>query len=51
MLEKFGKNRQVILSELGKIITYLGESKELNVEIVEKLTGWRIGEYKNYRLQ
>lgn len=38
LFEKFGKNRQVILSELEKIIIFLGEEKNLTVEIVEKIT-------------
>jgi DNA polymerase-3 subunit delta len=38
LLEKFGKNRQVILSELEKILVFLGEEKNLSVELVEKLT-------------
>jgi len=38
LLEKFGKNRQIILSELEKILIFLGDAKELNVEIVNKLT-------------
>lgn len=38
LLEKFGKNRQIILSELEKILIFLGDSKELNLEIVNKLT-------------
>lgn len=37
LFEKFGKNRQVILSELEKIIIFLGEEKNLTAEIVEKL--------------
>jgi len=37
LLEKFGKNRQVILSELERILVFLGEEKDLNVELVEKL--------------
>ena len=37
LLEKFGKNRQVIISEIEKISTYLGDNKELTIEIVEKL--------------
>jgi len=37
MMEKFGKNRQVIISEIEKISTYLGDSKNLDIHIVEKL--------------
>lgn len=35
--EKFGKNRQVIMSEIEKIITYLGDKKELEVKDLEGL--------------
>ena len=38
LLEKFGRNRQVILAELEKISIYLGENKELSLELVDKLT-------------
>ena len=38
LFEKFGKNRQLILSELEKILIFLGEEKNLTAEIVEKLT-------------
>lgn len=38
IFEKFGKNRQIILSELDKIFTYLGDEKDLSVELIEKLT-------------
>ena len=38
LLEKFGKNRQIILSELEKIMIFLGDSKELSIELVAKLT-------------
>ncbi len=38
LLEKFGKNRQIILSELEKIMLFLGDSKELSIELVAKLT-------------
>lgn len=38
LFEKFGKNRQVILSELAKILLFLGEEKNLTAELVEKLT-------------
>ena len=37
LMEKFGKNRQVIMSEIEKISTYLGDEKDLTIEIVEKL--------------
>lgn len=38
MLEKFGKNRQIILSEIEKISTFLGEKKQLKSEDLEMLT-------------
>jgi DNA polymerase III subunit delta len=38
LLEKFGKNRQIILSELEKVIIFLGNQKDLTPEIVNKLT-------------
>lgn len=38
LVEKFGKNRQVILSEVEKIVTFLGEDKNLTTELVERLT-------------
>ncbi len=38
LFEKFGKNRQVILAELEKICTFLGDEKNLTPEIIEKLT-------------
>ncbi|MBP7710328.1 MAG: DNA polymerase III subunit delta [Rickettsiales bacterium] len=38
LLEKFGKNRQIILLELEKILIFLGDQKELTAEIVNKLT-------------
>jgi DNA polymerase III subunit delta len=37
--EKFGKNRQVIKSELDKIISYLGDEKDLTLEIIDKAIG------------
>ncbi len=37
LLDKFGKNRQVILSELEKILVFLGEEKNLTTELVERL--------------
>lgn len=37
LLEKFGKNRQVIISEVEKIITYLGDKKELEVSDLDDL--------------
>ena len=36
--EKFGKNRQIILAELEKILVFLGEEKNLTVELVKKLS-------------
>lgn len=38
LLEKFGKNRHVILSEIEKILVFLGAEQNLTTEIVEKLT-------------
>jgi len=38
LFEKFGKNRQIILSELQKILIFLGDEKNLNIELIEKLT-------------
>jgi DNA polymerase-3 subunit delta len=38
LIEKFGKNRQIILSELEKITVFLGENKVLTTELVDKLT-------------
>lgn len=38
LVEKFGKNRQIILSELEKIMIFLGDSKELTVDLVSKIT-------------
>ncbi len=37
-LEKFGKDRQMILQEMRKMITFLGEDKNLTIEVVERLT-------------
>ena len=37
-LEKFGKNRQIILSEIEKILAFLGDDKNLEIELVERLT-------------
>lgn len=37
LMEKLGKNRQIIISEIEKITTYIGEEKKLTVEIVDKL--------------
>lgn len=39
LAEKFGKNRQVIKSELDKIISYLDDSKILNADIIDQLIG------------
>ena len=36
-LEKFGKNRQIILTELDKILLFLGEEKTLTSELTERL--------------
>lgn len=38
LVEKFGKNRQLILSELKKILVFLGEEKRLTADIVESIT-------------
>jgi DNA polymerase-3 subunit delta len=35
--DKFGSNRNLLLSEINKIITYLGDEKSLNLETLEKL--------------
>ena len=37
LFEKFGKNRQIVLAELEKILVFLGEEKNLTVELVKKL--------------
>ncbi len=38
LFEKFGKNRQIILAELQKIITFLNEKTELTLEVASSLT-------------
>jgi DNA polymerase-3 subunit delta len=38
LVEKFGKNRQIVLAELEKILVFLGSEQQLTTEIVEKLT-------------
>lgn len=38
LFEKLGKNRQIILGELEKILVFLNEEKNLNIELAEKLT-------------
>lgn len=38
LYEKFGKNRQIVIAELQKIITFLGDEKKLTTEIIDKLT-------------
>jgi DNA polymerase-3 subunit delta len=38
LLEKFGQNRQIILSELQKILVFLGEQKNLNIDLVNKIS-------------
>ena len=38
LFEKFGKNRQNIISELEKITIYLGDKKDLTIETASKLT-------------
>lgn len=37
LMNKFGKNRQIILSEIEKIVTFLGSDKRLTLDIVDKL--------------
>lgn len=37
LMNKFGKNRQIILAEIEKIVTFLGSTKRLTTDIVEKL--------------
>ncbi|MBU6339652.1 MAG: DNA polymerase III subunit delta [Rickettsiales bacterium] len=39
LAEKLGKNRQVIKSELEKIISYLGENKGLTLDIIDQIIG------------
>lgn len=39
LLDKFGKNRQIILSELEKITLYLSDSEELTLDVIAKITG------------
>lgn len=36
LFEKFGKNRQIIISELEKILLYLGDKKDLTIDIIDK---------------
>lgn len=38
--QKLGKNRQIIKSELDKIIAYLGDNKALNIDIVDTVIGF-----------
>ncbi len=38
LFEKFGKNRQTIISELEKIAIFLDDKKDLTIEIASKLT-------------
>jgi len=38
LFKKFGKNRQIILAELEKILVFLGEEKNLTVELVNKIS-------------
>lgn len=37
LINKYGANRNLLLAEINKIITYLGAEKELKLEILEKL--------------
>jgi len=37
LIEKFGKNRQIIMSEVNKIDVFLGDRRDLNLEDVENL--------------
>lgn len=39
LIEKLGKNRQIILSELEKVVLYLGEEKNLTVDAASKISG------------
>ncbi len=39
LLEKFGKNRQIILNELEKISLYAGGAMELTLEVANKVVG------------
>lgn len=38
LYEKFGKNRQIVIAELQKIVTFLGDNKKLTTDIIDKLT-------------
>ena len=38
LLEKFGKNRQIAKSEIERIVTFLGEKKELTFEVASNIT-------------
>lgn len=38
LLEKFGQNRQIILSELQKILVFLGEKNFLDIDLVNKIS-------------
>ncbi len=40
LVGKFGKNRQIILSELEKIMIFLGEEKNLTVDLISKISGF-----------
>lgn len=40
LIEKFGKNRQIILTELEKITLFLGEERNLTVDVISKISGF-----------
>lgn len=40
LIEKLGKNRQIIKSELDKIISYLGDKKDLTIDIIDIAIGF-----------
>lgn len=39
LIARFGKNRQILNSEIEKMVAYLGDEKSLNIEVFEKLSG------------
>ncbi len=39
LVAKFGKNRQIILNELEKIALFLGEEKNLTIDLISKING------------
>lgn len=38
LFERFGKNRQIIMLELEKIMIFLGEEKKLSYEVIKKIS-------------